>query len=330
MARITLALEGEATSSSLTNPFIEGQLSEHTRRAYRGDVAAFLAFIEARRGQTITNLDRTLVTIRKEEVLAFRNAMVKAGYSPSTINRRLSTIRQVLEDAKERGIVEHNVAKKVKGLLDTWTPRSCALTSQEAQALLDAPDRTTLLGLRDKVILSLMLLCGLRVSEVVALAPSQISTSYGYHVLRFMGKGKKRATLKIPEPLTDLIEEYRKASALAGRRIGRNDPLFVHMAKHKEDDEVQYLPASDKALSTRAVAKLVKRYAKQAGLDPEEIHPHVLRHTFVTLAIDGGANVFRVQRAARHASVTTTQRYYSPKEDLEDNPSDYILEHVRV
>jgi len=328
MGNMALAIERGA--KSFTNPFIEGQLSEHTRRAYRGDVAAFLGFIEVRREQAITDLEQVLPTIDKVEILAFRNAMVTEGYSPSTINRRLSTIRQLLEDAKERGILEHNVAKKVKGLPDGWMPRSSALTSQEAQVLLDAPDTTTLLGKRDKVILSLMLLCGLRVSEVVALIPSQITTSYGHHVLRFMGKGKKRAMVKIPEPLMDLIEQYQKASALAGRRIGRNDSLFVHIVKRQEDDGVQYLPASNKALSTRAVAKLVKRYAKQVGLDPEEIHPHVLRHTFVTLAIDGGAKVFRVQRAARHASVTTTQRYYSPKEDLDDNPSDYILEQVRL
>ena len=330
MEKMALAIERGPKASSFTNPLIEGQLSEHTRRAYRGDVDAFLAFVEVRRGKAITDLEQVLPTIQKEEVLAFRNAMAEAGYSPSTINRRLSTIRQLLEDAKERGIVEHNVAKKVKGLPDSWAPRSCALTSQEAQALLDAPDTGTLLGLRDKVILSLMLLCGLRVSEVVALTPSQFTTSYGHHVLRFMGKGKKRAMVKIPEPLMDLIEEHKKASAVAGRGIGRNDPLFVHIAKRQEDGAVQYLPLSNKALSTRGAAKLVKRYAKQIGLDPEEIHPHVLRHTFVTLAIDGGAKVFRVQRAARHANVTTTQRYYSPKEDLEDNPSDYILEHVRV
>jgi len=328
MEKMQLAIEGGA--KSFTNPFIEGQLSEHTRRAYRGDVAAFVAFIEVRREQAITDLDEVFPTINKVEILAFRNVMVKAGYSPSTINRRLSTIRQLLEDAKERGIVEQNVAKKVKGLPDAWTPRSCALTSQEAQALLDAPDTTTLLGKRDKVILSLMLLCGLRVSEVVALTPSQITTSYSHHVLRFMGKGKKRATVKIPEPLMELIEKYEKASALAGRQIGRRDPLFVHIARQERDDGVQYLPRSNEALSTRAVAKLVKRYARQAGLDPEAVHPHALRHSFVTLAIDGGAKVFRVQRAARHASVTTTQRYYSPKEDLEDNPSDYILEHIKL
>jgi integrase/recombinase XerD len=325
-----MALGIERGGKSFTNPFIEGQLSEHTRRAYRGDVAAFVAFVEAQREQAIADLDQVLPTIQKDEILAFRNAMAKGGYSPSTINRRLSTVRQLFEDGKERGIVEHNVTKKVRGLPDSWMPRSSALTSQEAQALLDAPDTTTLLGKRDKVMLGLMLLCGLRVSEVVGLTPSQISMSYSHHVLCFMGKGKKRATVKIPEPLMDLIEEYKQGSALAGRPIGRNDPLFVHIAKRQEDDGVQYLPASDKALSTRAVAKLVKRYANQVGLDPETIHPHVLRHTFVTLAIDGGAKVFRVQRAARHASVTTTQRYYSPKEDLEDNPSDYILEHVKL
>lgn len=78
------------------------------------------------------------------------------------------------------------------------------------------------------------------------------------------------------------------------------------------------------------MTKLVRRYAKQVRLDPEEIYPHVLQHTFVSLAINGGAKVFRVQRAARHASVTTTQRYYSPKEGLDDNPSDYIVEHVNL
>ena len=226
--------------------------------------------------------------------------------------------------------MEETVAKKVRGLPDSWMPGSCALSPQEAQALLDAPDISTLLGKRDKVIIGLMLLCGLRVSEVVGLTPSQITTSYGHHVLHFTGKGKKGAMVKIPEPLMGLIEEYEKESETAGRRIGRNDPLFVPIARREREDGVEYLPLSNKAISARAVAKMVKRYAKQIGLDFEAIHPHVLRHTFVTLAIDGGAKVFRVQRAARHASVTTTQRYYSPKEDLEDNPSDYILEHVKL
>jgi len=117
MEKMALAIEREPMASSFINPFIEGQLSEHTRRAYRGDVAAFMEFVEARRGQPITDLDQLLPTIQKEEVLAFRNAMATGGYSPSTINRRLSTVRQLFEDGKERGIVEHNVAKKVKGFL---------------------------------------------------------------------------------------------------------------------------------------------------------------------------------------------------------------------
>lgn len=103
--------------------------------------------------------------------------------------------------------------------------------------------------------------------------------------------------MKIPESLMDVIEEYKKANASAGPRIGRSDPLSVDIAKRQEDDEVQYLPLSNKAISTRAVARIVNRYAKQAHLGPEEIHPNVLPHTFVTPAIDGGTNVFRVQRA---------------------------------
>lgn len=136
--------------------------------------------------------------------------------------------------------------------------------------------------------------------------------------------------MKIPEPLMEITKEYNKANTSASPRIGRSDPLSVDIAKRQEGDEVQYLPLSNKAISTRAVASIVKHYAKHADLDSEEIHPPCPATHLCNSGYRWWDECLSGSASRRHASVTTTQRYYSPKEDLDDNPSDYIPEHVEL
>jgi site-specific recombinase XerD len=315
----------------------QGQLAPSSWRLYRIDAEQFAAWM----------IERSLTpkTLTRSDMIAYR-AYLQETYRKATAERKLVVARRILDELVIRGTLAKSPAYKVKGFkLDDETPH-VVLTEQEAQALLDAVDPSTLMGLRDYVAILLLLRTGLRRSEAAQLAISDVTTDQGHYVAIIQhGKGDRRRTVKLPVDVwreidgyvaalrqhhaerleqckaeldPDLEEEARQYTIrdLEQRHMmSANDPLFVSF---RRGDHPTRKPMGDKAIETR-----VKTYAARVrGL--EHLTPHGLRASFITLTLENGAQLHQVQYAAGHKHPRTTQRYHGRKTNLDDNAVDYL------
>jgi integrase/recombinase XerD len=174
-------------------------------------------------------------------------------------------------------------------------PRSLpkALSEARIDALLQAPDLATPLGLRDRAMLELMYACGLRVSELTGLPATAVNLRQG--VLRVTGKGSKERLVPLGEESQHWLQRYLTEArpVLAG----------------KQAPAALFLDARANAPTRQAFWHLVKRYAAVAGIDPATVSPHGLRHSFATHLLNHGADLRALQMLLGHSSLSTTQIY---------------------
>jgi integrase/recombinase XerD len=167
------------------------------------------------------------------------------------------------------------------------------MSEKQVEALLAAPDLDTPLGLRDRAMLETIYATGLRVSELVNLRLHEVGLADG--VLRALGKGSKERLVPLGQLAIEWIKRYlaeARPEILAGQQ---SDDLFV--------------TARGGAMTRQAFWQLVKRYALLAGIVPEKLSPHVLRHAFATHLLNHGADLRVVQLLLGHADISTTQIY---------------------
>lgn len=211
---------------------------------------------------------------------------------PKSAARLVSCLRQFYASA----VVHHERADDpAAGLASPKLPRSLpkALSEAEIEALLDAPDRESPAGLRDKAMLELLYATGLRVTELVELSGSAVNLRQG--VLRAFGKGSKERLVPIGAEAQVWLERYltqARPQLLKGRR---SDVLFL----------------SNRAagMSRQGFWQLVKRHALRVGIPARKISPHVLRHSFATHLLNHGADLRVVQLLLGHRDLSTTQIY---------------------
>ncbi len=296
----------EQALETVGQQFLAGQLSDRTVRAYRSDVADFFG----RRCEELTVEDLRLVT--PGQVIAWRNDRM-ATQAPSTVARKVSSIRSLFTHAIALGLVDDNPARPelVKAPRVSQESRTPGLTQQEARELLAAIGGDDLTALRDRAMIELALRTGLRRSEIVGANRGDLGDEFGHRTLTVTGKGGELQTVKLPVPAGRALDAYLAAR---GATDDHHEPLFVSHARNG---------TAGQRLSAQAMYRRVKRHARAAGIE-KRITPHSLRHTFVTLALDGGASVRQVQAAARHADPKTTLRYDRHRRNLDDHASDYL------
>jgi integrase/recombinase XerD len=168
-----------------------------------------------------------------------------------------------------------------------------SLSEQQIEALLDAPDSNTTLGLRDRAMLETLYATGLRVSELVGLRLGQVSFDMG--VVRVTGKGGKERLVPMGEEALAWLKRYLAAARTELAGSAKTDALFV-TARHGP-------------LTRQAFWQLVKRYAVKAGIGASTLSPHTLRHAFATHLLNHGADLRVVQLLLGHADITTTTIY---------------------
>jgi site-specific recombinase XerD len=315
----------------------EGRLAPSSRRMYRIDAEQFAAWM-IERGLTPQTLSRS-------DMIAYRTYL-QACYRKATAERKLVVARRILDELVIHKVLAKSPAYKVKGFkLEDETP-NVVLTEQEGQALLDAIDIDTLMGLRDYVVILLLLRTGMRRDEAAALTIGDITMDQGHYVAILQhSKGDRRRTVKLPVDVWREIDGYiaalchyhtgRQSRCLAqldplmeeeARRrtirdleqqhtMATSDPLFVSFCR---GDHPTRRPMGDKAIETQ-----VKRYAVGIrGL--ERLTPHGLRASFITLTLENGAQLHQVQYAAGHKHPKTTQRYHGRKTNLDNNAVDFL------
>lgn len=219
----------------------------------------------------------------------------------NSVGRKLSAIRSLYRFLLREEMISGSpmpVARKHGGRLSSFSIKldkrlPSFLTEDEMQRLLQAPDPTTPIGLRDRAVMEIIYAAGLRVSELISLQDNQIDL-YSRE-LKITGKGNKERIVLIGKPAADAINRYLKS--------GR--PKLV---KGKKADPALFVNYHGSRLTARWIQKQMLRYAKLAGIR-QEVHPHLLRHSFATHMLDGGADLRVVQELLGHASLSTTQIY---------------------
>jgi integrase/recombinase XerD len=293
----------------LVDTLVAGQLSDNTRRAYQRDILDFLTFVGV-------DAPDGLRAILPGQIEHYRNRLMRDGAAKATVNRKLSVVRQLFERAMAEGWTDRNPATRVRGLKADQESPTSGLTLREARELLAGIERDTLLGQRDHCLLFVMLRTGIRRSEAAGILIGDFSRRDGHEALTVRGKGDKTRIVKIAP---DVLRCCRDWLAASDREWAPAEPLFVALRRTAGG----YRVASRRPLTADGIWKVVLRRAEEAGLGTR-ITPHSLRHTFVTLALEGGAPLHKVQYAAGHADPRTTERYHRQKENLDDNAADYV------
>ena len=275
-------------------------VSLHSRHAYKNATDKFVAWYcsEPRLG------------FNRAIVLRYRSFLESLALSAATINLHLSAIRRLADEAAESSMLSPELAigiRRVKGVkrlgrrIGTW------LSGDQAQDLLDSIPQSTLHGRRDAAMIGLLLGCGLRRSEAVALRLDQLQLREGHWVVADLyGKGGRLRTVPIPGWCKALIDRWLHTSGVAEglvfRRIWRNKTEL------------------SRGVAPDVVWTAVKRYAKRIGMD--HLAPHDLRRTCARLCHGAGGGLEQIQFLLGHASVQTTERYIGCRQKFKDAVND--------
>lgn len=254
-----------------------------TREGYTIDLKAWWTFCE-------TNGLAVLEAKRAHLELYLRH-LEERGYAKSTIGRRLSTVASFYRWCLEEEVIDRNPAAHVRRPKISQESTTLGLDRAElGQFLVQAG----LAGGRDHALACLLGLNGLRVSEACNASIENLGFERGHHTLLIDRKGGKRAIIPLA-PRT-----YRAVAAVIGER--QSGPIL--------------LGADGERLDRFAAYRIVRRIAKRAGI-AHRIHPHSLRHAFITAALDAGVPLRDVQEAASHADPRTTMRYDRNRQSLD-------------
>ena len=268
----------------------ERAVSPHTSKNYLVDLQQFLGFLEERFPGISTKGE---IYITKIDASVIRDFMSKMWnlWSPSSMARKLASLRTFFNYCIKKGMIEANPAKEVATpKIPKRVPKF--LTVDEVFALLDSAADEGALGVRDRGILELLYASGLRVSELVGLNVEDVDLNS--QTVRVMGKGRKERIVPVGEKACLALATYveKRMGLLAGR--GAERAYFVNRHGGR--------------LTARSVERLLAKYVRRCGVQ-KTVTPHVLRHTFATHLLGAGADMRGIQELLGHSSLSTTQKY---------------------
>lgn len=276
----------------LVSRFLAAQdISPGSKATYRRELRQFCLWL------TDTGLATRMDTLRREDILAYKDHLERSGKSAYTVSGYLVAVRRLfawLESEK----VYPDVTRGVKGAKKARGYRKDCLTPEDLRSILAAIDTSTLEGLRDYALVNLLARTGLRTIEVSRAELGDHRKESGEPVLWIQGKGrdtKDDFVLLVPATLKPL-RKYLKARG----PLTQYAPLFCSLS----------LKNYGEPLTTRSISRIAKNALLRAGLDSGRLTAHSFRHTAVTLAIKGGASLEQAQAMARHSDPRTTQVYF--------------------
>ncbi|MGX7023547.1 site-specific tyrosine recombinase XerD [Vagococcus hydrophili] len=266
---------------------IERGLSENTIQSYQRDLNQYAFFINERQIDSLDAIDRYTV-------LDFLEQLKNTGKSSATIIRMVSTLRKYHQFLRQERFTDNDPMQHID------TPKKAqklpkTLSIKEVEKIIEAPDTTTCLGIRDRAILEVMYATGLRVTELISLKLDDLHLSLG--LLQTIGKGDKERIIPLGDVAIKWIEIYLEKS--------RPELLAKNT---KEKPTVLFLNYKGEGFSRQGIWKNLKVYVTQAGIE-KEVTPHTLRHSFATHLLENGADLRVVQELLGHADISTTQIY---------------------
>ncbi len=243
---------------------------------------------------TVTAL---LMAANADSIRAFLAHLGEQHYSAATMARKIATLRSFYKWGERRGYTDSNPMTLIR------TPRQGkrlpkAITVEQIEKLLAAPDENDVLGRRDRAMLETLYSTGIRVSELIGLNIEDLDLAG--EALRIRGKGKKERIVPLGAHALIAIRSFID--------LCRADPRFGPSWTEGKGNRPLFLNKHGGRLSSRSVRRKLDKYLKQVGLDPT-ISPHTLRHSFATHLLDNGADLRSVQELLGHQSLSTTQVY---------------------
>ena len=264
--------------------WLEDGLSRNTLAAYRRDLTLYAQWLAQQ--QPAQTLDGT-----SEHHLQGYFAERHAGTKATTANRRLTVLRRYFHWALRERRIQHDPTVRLQAARQPLrVPKT--LSQAQVEALLEAPDANTPLGLRDRAMLELMYASGLRVTELVTLKTWNLGLNEG--VLRVMGKGSKERLVPFGDVARQWLERYLQESRGAILAGQQTPDLFV--------------TARGAGMTRVMFWVIVKKCALAAGITVP-LSPHTLRHAFATHLLNHGADLRVVQLLLGHADISTTTIY---------------------
>lgn len=262
----------------------ERGLSQHTVDSYRRDIYDYLSFASERGVDEPSKCSYELILI-------YALRLRRRNLSSATIQRRLSAITSFHRFLLREGFSDEDPTAnlerpKKRALLPTYLSRDAI------ERLLGQPLESTPIGMRDRAMLELLYASGVRVSELVNLNVEDVNLETGF--IRCVGKGNKERVIPIGRKAIEALKAYLTLSRPSIDKGISGGALF--------------LSNRGRRLCRSAVFKIIKRYGIAAGLSKPP-SPHVIRHTFATHLLEGGADLRSIQELLGHASITTTQIY---------------------
>jgi len=285
----------------------EKNYSKHTVLSYETDLMQFFNYLM----KSIKN-----VTIREISHLTLRKYVVNLKenkYSRKSIARKTSTIRSFFKYLLKERLIDSNPSLNlITPKIDKKLPNF--LYIQEINKLIDSIESEKPQGIRDKTIIEMLYGTGMRVSEMINININDIDLDE--QIVRVFGKGSKERILPLSNPCMEAIKNYlvirKKYYMKKNSRLNDNKALLLNRFGGK--------------LTTRSICRIINKYMEMSGLN-KKISPHVLRHTFATHLLGGGADLRSVQELLGHESLSTTQIYtHITKERLK---SVYLKSHPR-
>ena len=266
--------------------WMENSLSENTLAAYRNDLAGFSLWLN-RKNKVFCTADTFLIQ-------NYLNQKHHSGQKNRSAARLLSSLRRFYSFLLREQKIQENPTKLLESPKAEQSLPS-TLNENQVEQLLNAPNLSDELGLRDRAMLELLYATGLRVTELVNLQLSQLSIEPG--VIRVIGKGDKERLVPVGEIALEWIIRYLKQAR----------PVLLPL-ESKVTNAI-FVTKRGQAMSRQAFWYMIKRNGIKAGIDTKKLSPHTLRHAFATHLLNHGADLRVVQMLLGHSDISTTQIY---------------------
>ena len=259
---------------------VEKGLAQNSIASYKNDLNRFSSFIQTR-----------VTEIAAEDLNRYVDSLYAAGMSPRSIARHIATLRNFYGFLTSEGAIATDPSEFLSSPRQ-WSNLPKYLNEEEVEKLIAAPPETKATGLRDRAMLEMLYATGLRVSELCGLETNAVERQLG--VLRVLGKGNKQRMVPFGEAAGRALDRY----------MSEGRPQLL---KRRASPYV-FVTARASAMTRQCFWMLLKAYGRKVGIT-RRLTPHVIRHSFATHLVEGGADLRSVQSLLGHASLSTTQIY---------------------
>ena len=276
-------------NNQLLNKYLiaNADITDTTIKGYRVCIRQFIKWLN----------DNAIKKPTREDIKAYKLYLKNCNYTNGTKNQYIRAVKHLFKWLNSEGIYP-NIADNIKGFkVISDNTKKDAFTEQDIKKIIDDIDTSDVIGKRDKAIILLMLVGGLRITEVHNMDIQDIEIKNNEYIINIMGKGhtEKDNYIKIIKPIYDVLKEY-----LDTRENKRGiDPLFTSTSNR----------ALNKRITKETLSQIIKNRFRYSGYDSKKLTAHSIRHTTATLLLKSGADIYKTQHHLRHQDPKTTEIY---------------------